>query len=46
MADEGSPTFDDVSLSISSKTKTGLDVFAFLMFCIILPGIAPMYVFL
>ena len=46
MADEGSPIFDDVSLSISSKTKTGLDVFAFLMFCIILPGIAPIYVFL
>ena len=35
-----------VTLSISSKTKTGLEEFAFLIDLIIRPGIAPIYVFL
>ena len=45
-AEAGSPWKLADILSISSKTKTGFEVPAFFKFCNILPGRAPMYVFL
>ena len=44
-AEAGSPfTLIPITLSISSRINTGFDDLAFFMFCIIRPGIAPMYV--